>query len=146
MFNDKKNKNKDIDNIYNQNNYEYQYQCDETTFLENKINNLNANINSYNNLPTDKFNEINFKTVLQKKHTMEQLVDTMSDEELAFLSYGKGCNIRDGTGVIGGAYNSGITGKYNIPGGDTLDGPAGLRHSEISLGSTGWPCSTALAS
>ena len=146
LFNDKKNKNKDIDNIYNQNNYEYQYQCDETTFLENKINNLNANINSYNNLPTDKFNEINFKTVLQKKHTMEQLVDTMSDEELAFLSYGKGCNIRDGTGVIGGAYNSGITGKYNIPGGDTLDGPAGLRHSEISLGSTGWPCSTALAS
>ena len=142
LFNDRKNN--DIDNIYNENNYEYQ--CDETAFLENKINNLKADINSYNNLPTDKFNEINFKTVLQKKYTMEQLVDTMSDEELAFLSYGKSCNIRDGTGVIGGAYNSGITGKYYIPGGDTLDGPAGLRHSEISLGSTGWPCSTALAS
>ena len=144
LFNNKNNKNKD--NTYNEKNYEYQYQCDETTFLENKISNLKANINSYNNLPTDKFNDINFKTVLQKKYTMEQLVDSMSDEELAFLSYGKSCNIRDGTGVIGGEYNSGITGKYNIPGGDTLDGPAGLRHSEISLGSTGWPCSTALAS
>ena len=144
LFNNKNNKNKD--NTYNEQNYEYQYQCDETTFLENKISNLKANINSYNNHPTDKFNDINFKTVLQKKYTMEQLVDSMSDEELAFLSYGKSCNIRDGTGVIGGEYNSGITGKYNIPGGDTLDGPAGLRHSEISLGSTGWPCSTALAS
>ena len=142
LFNNKNNKNKE----YNEQNYEYQYQCDETTFLENKISNLKSNINSYNNLPTDKFNDINFKTVLQKKYTMEQLVDSMSDEELAFLSYGKSCNIRDGTGVIGGEYNSGITGKYNIPGGDTLDGPAGLRHSEISLGSTGWPCSTALAS
>ena len=63
MFNDKKNKNKDIDNIYNQNNYEYQYQCDETTFLENKINNLNANINSYNNLRNDKYNDIQIEIV-----------------------------------------------------------------------------------
>ena len=77
---------------------------------------------------------------------MEQLIDTMSNEELAFLSYGKTNKIRSGTGIIGGFYNSGITGKYNIPGGDTLDGPAGLRQSEITMGSTAWPCSTALAS
>ena len=60
---------------------------------------------------------------------MEQLIDTMSNEELAFLSYGKTNKIRSGTGIIGGFYNSGITGKYNIPGGDTLDGPAGLRNN-----------------
>ena len=77
---------------------------------------------------------------------MEQLIDTMSNEELAFLSYGKTNKIRSGTGIIGGFYNSGITGKYNIPSGDTHDGPAGLRQSEISMGSTAWPCSTALAS
>ena len=143
-FNDLFNiKEKKEENIEMNNEYHY-----DKTFLENKIKKLKEDINNntYNNLPTDKFNEINFKTVLQKKYTMEQLVDTMSDEELAFLSYGKSCNIRDGTGVIGGLYNSGITGKYYIPGGDTLDGPAGLRQSEISLGSTGWPCSTALAS
>ena len=118
--------------------------------LENKNNNQklkeNDDKDTYNNLPTDKFNEINFKSVLEKKYTMEQLVDSMSNEELAFLSYGKSSNIRSGTGVIGGLYNSGITGKYNILGGDTLDGPAGLRQSEVYLGSTGWPCSTALAS
>ena len=101
---------------------------------------------SYTNLPTDKFNDINFKSVLEKKYTMEQLVDSMSNEELAFLSYGKSAKIRAGTGIIGGFYNAGITGKYKIPGGDTLDGPAGLRQSEVTMGSTGWPCSTALAS
>ena len=42
---------------------------------------------------------------------MEQLIDTMSNEELAFLSYGKTNKIRSGTGIIGGFYNSGITGK-----------------------------------
>ena len=110
------------------------------------IRNNNINENTYINLPTDKFNEINFKSVLEKKYTMEQLIDTMSNEELAFLSYGKTNKIRSGTGIIGGFYNSGITGKYNIPGGDTLDGPAGLRQSEITMGSTAWPCSTALAS
>ena len=77
---------------------------------------------------------------------MKQLVDSMSNEELAFLSYGKPAKIRSGTGIIEGFYNAGITGKYKIQGGDTLDGPAGLRQSEISMGSTGWPCSKALAS
>ena len=77
---------------------------------------------------------------------MEQLVDSMSDEELAYLSYGKDTNIRSGTGVLGGSFNLGTLTKYNITGGDSLDGPAGLRQSEQSLGSTGWPCSTVLAS
>ena len=103
-------------------------------------------IDEYSYLPTDKFNQINFKSVLEKKYTMEQLVDTMTNEELAFLSFGKPATIRKGTGIIGGFYNSGPTGKYNIPYGNTNDGPAGLRHSEIILGSTAWPCSTALAS
>ena len=112
--------------------------------FDNKLKDNNED--TYNNLPTDKFNEINFKSVLEKKYTIDQLIDTMSNEELAYLSYGKTTHIRAGTGIIGGSYNSGITGKYMIPGGDTLDGPAGLRQSEKSLGSTGWPCSTALAS
>jgi len=59
---------------------------------------------SYTNLPTDKFNDINFKSVFEKKYTMEQLVDSMSNEELAFLSYGKSAKIRAGTGIIGGFY------------------------------------------
>ena len=119
--------------------------------IEDGITNFKDNIrenneNTYTELPIDKFNEINFKSVLEKKYTMEQLIDSMSNEELAFLSYGKPAKIRSGTGIIGGFYNAGITGKYKIPGGDTLDGPAGLRQSEISMGSTGWPCSTALTS
>ena len=116
--------------------------------VDKKNNKLKENDDKddYNKLPTDKFEEINFKSVLEKKYSMEQLVDKLSDEELAFLSYGKDAKVRAGTGIIGGLYNSGITGKYNIPGADTLDGPAGLRQSEVSLQSTGWPCSTALAS
>ena len=102
--------------------------------------------NVYTNIPTNKFNEINFKTVLQKRHKWEDLVDTMTNEELAFLSYGKTATIRSGTGIIGGFYNSGPTAKYNIPYGDTNDGPAGLRQSEVTMGSAAWPCSTALAS
>ena len=117
----------------------YNYTKVKQTLLDN-------NQNTYTELPIDKFNEINFKSVLEKKYTMEQLVDSMSNEELTFLSYGKSPKIRAGTGIIGGFYNAGITGKYRIPGGDTLDGPAGLRQSEVSMGSTGWPCSTALAS
>ena len=77
---------------------------------------------------------------------MNQLVDSMNLEELIFLSYGKQKSIREGKVVIGGLYNSGITSKYNIPYADILDGPGGLSHSEISLQSTSWPCSTALAS
>ena len=103
-------------------------------------------IDEYSYLPTDKFNKINFKSVLEKKYTMEQLVDSMTNEELAFLSFGKPPTIRAGTGIIGGLYNSGPTGKYNIPSGNTNDGPAGLRQSEVIIGSTAWPCSTALAS
>ena len=119
--------------------------------IEDNITNFKDNIrenneNTYTELLIDKFNEINFKSVLEKKYTMKQLVDSMSNEELAFLSYGKPAKIRSGTGIIEEFYNAGITGKYKIPGGDTLDGPAGLRQSEISMGSTGWPCSKALAS
>ena len=123
---------------------EYNRDVKKSSHNSNKLKNNEEK--SYNNLPTNKFNEINFKSVLENKYTMEQLIDTMSNEELAYLSYGKKENIRHGTGIIGGSYNSGITGKYNIPGGDTLDGPAGLRQSEKILGSTAWPCSTALAS
>ena len=97
-------------------------------------------------LPTNEFNEINFKSVLEGKYTMEDLVNEMSEEELAYLSYGKSGYVRSGTGIIGGQFNSGITRKYNIPYGDTCDGPAGLRQSEPKMGSTAWPCSTALAS
>ncbi|MBO6244315.1 MAG: glycoside hydrolase family 3 C-terminal domain-containing protein, partial [Clostridia bacterium] len=137
------------------NNYdEYQYEeCTNHNYNNFDLNKNKLNIikdtstqNEYSYLPTDKFNEINFKTVLQKKYTMDELINIMSNEELAFLSFGKLGTIRHGTGIIGGFYNSGPTGKYNIPSGDTNDGPAGLRQSEIKMGSTAWPCSTALAS
>ena len=97
-------------------------------------------------LPTDKFNDINFLTVLEDKFKMEDLVNLLTDEELAYLSFGKSGYVRSGTGIIGGQFNSGLTKKYNIPYGDTCDGPAGLRQSEEKMGSTAWPCSTALAS
>ena len=100
----------------------------------------------YTNLPTNTFNKINFKSVLEKQYKMVDLVDSMTNEELAFLSFGKTGTIRKGTGIIGGLFNSGLTAKYNIPYGDSNDGPAGLRHSELNTQSTAWPCSTALAS
>ena len=106
----------------------------------------NKEENQYSNIPTNNFNEINFKTVLQKRYNWSELIDSMTNEELAFLSYGKSGTIRSGTGIIGGLYNSGPTAKYNIPYGDTNDGPAGLRQSEVTMLSTAWPCSTALAS
>ena len=118
-------------------------------FFENKSeisNNKKNNLEMINALPTNKFNVINFKSVLEGKYTFEQLIDTMSDEELAYLSYGKHEHIRYGAGIIGGHFNSGLTGKYNIPFGDCCDGPAGLRHTEVKMQSTAWPCSTALAS
>ena len=98
------------------------------------------------NPPTNKFNEINFKSVLEKKYKMEELVNSMTNEELVYLSYGKLKTIRGGKGTIGGHFNSGITGKYNIPFADILDGPGGLSQSEIFLESTSWPCATALSS
>jgi beta-glucosidase len=84
---------------------------------DNQIFNLDNNNdnNLYSEIPTNAFNEINFKSVLQKKYKMEQLVDSMTNEELIFLSYGKKSNIKGGKGLIGGFYNSGITRKYNIP-------------------------------
>ena len=100
----------------------------------------------YSILPTNKFSEINFKSVLEKNYTMEQLVESMTNEELAFLSYGKPSFINNGNGIIGGLYNSDITGKYNIPYAETVDGPAGIRQSELKMGSTAFPCATALAS
>ena len=146
--NDNKQKNYECTNNDKIKNY-YHY---SENYEENKHLNIKSLIkdnlleNEYTNLPTDKINTINFKTVLTKNYTMDQLVDTMTNEELAFLSFGKIATIRDGTGIIGGYYNSGPTAKYNIPFGDTLDGPAGLRQSEVKMGSTAWPCSTALAS
>ena len=81
------------------NNDKIEEDSNEKKFIENKSDKLKENDdkNNYNNLPTDKFNDINFKSVLEKRYTMEQLVDSMSNEELAFLSYGKSCNIRAGT-------------------------------------------------
>ena len=104
------------------------------------------NKDEYSILPTNKFSEINFKSVLEKNYTMEQLVESMTNEELAFLSYGKPSFINNGNGIIGGLYNSDITGKYNIPYAETVDGPAGIRQSELKMGSTAFPCATALAS
>ena len=124
--------NSDISNIYKEIN------------LKNML--VNDGKYIYSEIPTNKFNEINFKNILLKKYNMEQLVDSMTNEELAFLSLGKPGYIIGGKGGIGGFYNSGITGKYNIPFGDILNGPEGLYQSEITLSSTSWPCATGLAS
>ena len=43
---------------------------------------------------------------------MEDLVNLLTDEELAYLSYGKSGYVRSGTGIIGGQFNSGLTKKY----------------------------------
>ena len=104
----------------------------------NKLNTDNILQNEYTDLPTNKFNEINFKSVLENKYTMDELLESMTNEELAFLSYGKDATIRQGTGIIGGFYNSGPTGKYYIPYGDTMDGPAsaitqGLQSKRVSI-------------
>ena len=139
----------EIENVENNTNYLESFGDDVININKRNLISLvdeKEEIDEYSYLPTDKFNEINFKSVLEKKYTMKQLVDTMTNEELAFLSFGKPATIRTGTGIIGGFYNSGPTGKYNIPYGNTNDGPAGLRHSEVIMGSTAWPCSTALAS
>ena len=155
------NKKPDFNKLFKNNNHteSFENNINDMNFFGNDIINLNQQnlislndekeekeIYEYSYLPTDKFNKINFKSVLEKKYTMEQLVDSMTNEELAFLSFGKPATIRKGTGIIGGFYNSGPTGKYNIPYGNTNDGPAGLRHSEDIIGSTAWPCPTALAS
>ena len=46
---------------------------------------------------------------------MEDLVNLTTDEELAYLSYGKSGIIRSGKGIIGGQFNSGLTKIYIIP-------------------------------
>ena len=136
--------------FFEKENYENPKENHEKKIILKNENNFSINENEepnqYTNLPTNNFNSINFKTVLEKNYQMSDLVNSMTNEELAFLSYGKTGNIRKGTGIIGGFYNSGPTAKYNIPYGDTNDGPAGLRQSEVYMGSTAWPCSTALAS
>ena len=145
------NKKPKFENLFLNNDNSELIKKDKKKLFEKRQLNLNDNNNNYNpnffsDLPTNIFNEINFKTVLQKKYNMEQLVDSMTNEELIFLSYGKTKNIRGGKVIIGGFYNSGITGKYNIPFADVLDGPGGLSHSETKLASTSWPCAMALSS
>ena len=102
--------------------------------------------NEDDTLPTDNFNKNKFKSVLEEEYSMEELVDLLTDKQLAYLSSGKSGYVLSGTGIIGGQFNSGLTKKYNIPYGDTCDGSAGLRQSEKKMGSTAWPCSTGLAS
>ena len=119
---------------------------EDKKILKNKMIVRRLEENEDDTLPTDNFNKINFKSVLEEEYSMEELVDSLTDKELAYLSYGKSGYVRSGTGIIGGQFNSGLTKKYNIPYGDTCDGPAGLRQSEKKMGSTAWPCSTGLAS
>ena len=140
--------NEDFQECNNDYNYYNSYESEQLINLNKLLRDIKETTYSfdYDNLPTDIFNDINFKTVLEKKYSMDELVESMTNEQLAFLSFGKIATIRHGTGIIGGYYNSGPTAKLNIPFGDTNDGPAGLRQSEVKMGSTAWPCSTALAS
>ena len=140
------NKKPDFDSLFSLNSNKKEENLNNIN-LKNELSfSINLKEGEENTLPTDKFNDINFKSVLEGEYKMEELVDMMTNEELAYLSYGKSGYVRSGTGIIGGQFNSGLTRKYNIPYGDTCDGPAGLRQSDEKMESTAWPCSTALAS
>lgn len=89
--------------------------------------------------------KINFLTVLKGTHTMKQLVQSMSKQELIYLTYGHKAELGGGPGSIGGSYNIGKLSKYLIPLADTADGPAGIRHTEKEFQSTAWPCASLLA-
>ena len=140
-FNEKQKVTIDFPPLLSQNNEE----VIKRELYEEESNNVNDK-EFFSILPTNKFAEINFKSVLEKKYTMDQLVDSMTNEELAFLSYGKPFLIEYEDSILGGLYNSGITGKYNIPYAKANDGPTGIRQSDQKFGSTAFPCPTALAS
>ena len=140
-----------FDDLFTENDFDSYNQNQEKGKLR-LLSTIDENMNIFNdenkkiiNLQ-EEINEINFKSVLENKYTMKQLVEAMTDEELAFLSYGKNGHIFMADGAFGGNYKEDMTGKYNIPYVDTDDGPAGLRQADEKMQSTAFPAASALAS
>ena len=140
-----------FDDLFTENDFDSYNQNQEKGRLR-LLSTIDENMNIFNdenkkiiNLQ-EEINEINFKSVLENKYTMKQLVEAMTDEELAFLSYGKNGHIFMADGAFGGNYKEDMTGKYNIPYVDIDDGPAGLRQADEKMQSTAFPAASALAS
>ena len=78
--------------------------------------------------------------VAEGKLTLDEFVDQMSDEDLAWLLGGQ-----RNTGVAN-TFGIGNNDKFGIPNIMTADGPAGLRiQPEVGVTTTAFPCATLLA-
>lgn len=90
-------------------------------------------------LPEEK---IVLQDVAENPELMDQFLSQLSDEQLIYLSYGRG----NGQNVIAGGNTStmGNLEEYGIPAVQTADGPAGVRLTGIYR--TSFPCETIQAS
>lgn len=78
--------------------------------------------------------------VEQKKATMEEFMEQLTDEEMVRLLCGQ-----PNTGVAN-TFGMGNLPKYGVPNVMTEDGPAGVRiNSDCGVNTTAWPCATLLA-
>lgn len=78
--------------------------------------------------------------VEEKKATIEEFMDQLTDEEMVRLLCGQ-----PNTGVAN-TFGMGNLPKYGVPNVMTEDGPAGVRiHPECGVNTTAWPCATLLA-
>ena len=92
----------------------------------------------YAPIPEGKFS---FTEVAEGKHTVDEFVAQLSDEELIHL-----CGGQPNTGVAN-TFGIGNLPEYDVPNFMTADGPAGVRISdETGIHTTAWPCATLLAS
>lgn len=83
---------------------------------------------------------ITLEDVAQGKSSLDQLLEQLSDREVARLLGGQA-----NTGVAN-TYGMGSLPAYGIPNIMTADGPAGLRiREECGVYTTAWPCATLLA-
>lgn len=90
-------------------------------------------------LPEEK---IMFEDLKEDPERMDEFLSQLSDEQLIYLSYGRG----NGQNVIAGGNTStmGSLEEYGIPAVQTADGPAGIRLTGIYR--TSFPCETLQAS
>ncbi len=92
----------------------------------------------FSSVPEGKFS---FREVAEGKHTVDEFLAQLSDDELIHLLGGQ-----PNTGVAN-TFGIGNMPEYDIPSFMTADGPAGVRISEdTGIRTTAWPCATLLAS
>ena len=85
--------------------------------------------------------KIQLLEVAEGKHTLEEFLQALPDEDLIWLTGGRA--------NIGVANTCGFGGlpEYGVPAVMTADGPAGVRiNPECGVATTAWPCETLLAS